>query len=459
MTNECMICREVWTSNGLHRVVSLKCGHIFGRNCIYEWLTKNSSCPFCTLPANKDDVRILYLESEAIKLHQESEIKRLKQKTKKKIEKIYDSVKKERKESASFKEVFKKIQKKLQECVKENTLLMKEDIKKLLDFQFEQFELSGILEEKLITSYDFFNFNQKFEFLLLIDGKLCLFTLTDGLKEVETLKDQKFEFVRFNSKRKEILLVGKKIFYILDLKYNILQEIVLEYPCTSISLNENVYVICTNIGQFIIIDRRKETHQHFSLNDKSPIVSSCISDNDEVFLSQGVQGLYYFSLKRLEIEKKSDEYTLSVSYDKYSNQYLYSTLKFELTYNIISHYLIKSDHSIQFLFSENSEQLLTQEEKIGINNGKLLFQTYLFSSLDFGNFINLEDESVHSILNSYLVSYRDQNIYIYELTTNSLIQRLKLIKNVSEFHSYSTNVGFYFSFKNQEGIFLYVQKL
>ena len=29
--NECPICMERWTSHGSHRIVSLKCGHLFGK--------------------------------------------------------------------------------------------------------------------------------------------------------------------------------------------------------------------------------------------------------------------------------------------------------------------------------------------------------------------------------------------------------------------------------------------
>ena len=62
----CPICFENWTSNGEHRVVSLKCGHLFGKVCIERWL-KNSvfagnkgKCPQCNCEAKKSDIRLLF---------------------------------------------------------------------------------------------------------------------------------------------------------------------------------------------------------------------------------------------------------------------------------------------------------------------------------------------------------------------------------------------------------------
>lgn len=59
----CSICFEPFTSTSEHRVVSIKCGHIFGKECIERWLkTKESKrrCPKCNQVSNKNDVRIIY---------------------------------------------------------------------------------------------------------------------------------------------------------------------------------------------------------------------------------------------------------------------------------------------------------------------------------------------------------------------------------------------------------------
>lgn len=46
-TATCMICYEKWTTSGAHRVVCLKCGHLFGQSCIAQWLRQSFKCPQC----------------------------------------------------------------------------------------------------------------------------------------------------------------------------------------------------------------------------------------------------------------------------------------------------------------------------------------------------------------------------------------------------------------------------
>lgn len=61
----CSICSEVWTAGGSHCLVSLKCGHLFGRKCIEKWIEvqktkgKAGSCPNCKKSAVIKDIRIV----------------------------------------------------------------------------------------------------------------------------------------------------------------------------------------------------------------------------------------------------------------------------------------------------------------------------------------------------------------------------------------------------------------
>lgn len=62
----CSICCEPFTSTSDHRIVSLKCGHIFGQKCIEQWLRIKESkrrCPECNQVSNKNDVRVIYAKS------------------------------------------------------------------------------------------------------------------------------------------------------------------------------------------------------------------------------------------------------------------------------------------------------------------------------------------------------------------------------------------------------------
>ncbi|XP_023180098.2 E3 ubiquitin-protein ligase RFWD3 [Drosophila hydei] len=62
----CPICLESWEMSGEHRLVSLRCGHLFGESCIRRWLIESQRqsaikvCPQCKTKASNRDIRCLY---------------------------------------------------------------------------------------------------------------------------------------------------------------------------------------------------------------------------------------------------------------------------------------------------------------------------------------------------------------------------------------------------------------
>ncbi|XP_063677285.1 E3 ubiquitin-protein ligase RFWD3-like [Bolinopsis microptera] len=58
--NSCPICLDSWSSTGTHRLVSLKCGHLFGQLCIEKWLSTRYTCPQCNGSSKKSDIRPIY---------------------------------------------------------------------------------------------------------------------------------------------------------------------------------------------------------------------------------------------------------------------------------------------------------------------------------------------------------------------------------------------------------------
>ncbi|CAO3569481.1 unnamed protein product [Mortierella alpina] len=67
----CSICFEPWTNSGIHRLVSIKCGHLFGENCILKWIAQHSregvvKCPECNHPAKRKDVRRIWSKSVVV---------------------------------------------------------------------------------------------------------------------------------------------------------------------------------------------------------------------------------------------------------------------------------------------------------------------------------------------------------------------------------------------------------
>lgn len=62
----CPICLDNWEMSGEHRLVSLRCGHLFGDSCIRRWLAESirqsgiKACPQCKARATNRDIRCLY---------------------------------------------------------------------------------------------------------------------------------------------------------------------------------------------------------------------------------------------------------------------------------------------------------------------------------------------------------------------------------------------------------------
>lgn len=56
----CPICLDSWTTSGEHRLCALRCGHLFGHNCVERWLSGQKTCPTCKRPVRKSDIRFIY---------------------------------------------------------------------------------------------------------------------------------------------------------------------------------------------------------------------------------------------------------------------------------------------------------------------------------------------------------------------------------------------------------------
>ncbi|XP_052854481.1 E3 ubiquitin-protein ligase RFWD3-like isoform X2 [Drosophila gunungcola] len=56
----CSICLVAWDASGDHRVVSLRCGHLFGDSCIRAYLMRSTDCPICRQTAYAQDLRYIF---------------------------------------------------------------------------------------------------------------------------------------------------------------------------------------------------------------------------------------------------------------------------------------------------------------------------------------------------------------------------------------------------------------
>jgi len=57
-SDTCPICSEIYHEQ--HRVVSLRCGHLFGQQCVERWLEQSNRCPECNQSNCLEDLRIIY---------------------------------------------------------------------------------------------------------------------------------------------------------------------------------------------------------------------------------------------------------------------------------------------------------------------------------------------------------------------------------------------------------------
>lgn len=103
ITQECTICFTPLNSTGEHQISSLKCGHIFGKCCIKQWLNKkrndnHSKCPVCGKNASIKDIYPVYSKFMTVdekELEKEKEdtrvVKRRKLDTEKEFQTIFES--------------------------------------------------------------------------------------------------------------------------------------------------------------------------------------------------------------------------------------------------------------------------------------------------------------------------------------------------------------------------------
>ncbi|XP_034255677.1 E3 ubiquitin-protein ligase RFWD3-like [Thrips palmi] len=94
--NLCSICLDAWTNSGDHRLVALRCGHLFGQHCILHWLqihkANDRRCPQCKKKSTVKDIRPLY--ASKIRVLDTSEQEALKE-TIKKLEQEKESLTRE----------------------------------------------------------------------------------------------------------------------------------------------------------------------------------------------------------------------------------------------------------------------------------------------------------------------------------------------------------------------------
>lgn len=83
--SNCAICFEQITSNGPHRLVALRCGHLFGSSCATQWINLQPKCPICKEPGVIGDIRPIF--ASKVVVTNVPELDRLREQLKKQNEK------------------------------------------------------------------------------------------------------------------------------------------------------------------------------------------------------------------------------------------------------------------------------------------------------------------------------------------------------------------------------------
>lgn len=135
----CPICFEPWNSSGKHRIVSLRCGHLFGRNCIEKWLVHggaaSSKCPQCNAPAKKSDIRVLFVAKKIVAVEDDG-----------KEERLLKQLEEERR--------IKKVALEREASLQQQIQLARAEIIRLKE-EIAQYKLARMLNDRTAVSYSF----------------------------------------------------------------------------------------------------------------------------------------------------------------------------------------------------------------------------------------------------------------------------------------------------------------
>lgn len=136
----CPICFEPWSSAGKHRIVSLRCGHLFGKSCIEKWLghagSASSKCPQCNASAKKSDVRVLFVAKKIVAVEDDG-----------KEERLLKQLEEERRLKKVVLERETSLQQQLQ-LARAEIIRLKEEI--------AQYKLERILNDRITTTFTFY---------------------------------------------------------------------------------------------------------------------------------------------------------------------------------------------------------------------------------------------------------------------------------------------------------------
>ncbi|KAM0674025.1 RING finger and WD repeat domain-containing protein 3 [Gurleya vavrai] len=434
IADTCPICYSEYTSDAIHRPTSLKCGHIFGYQCLIHWSRQKGHllCPTCSTKNRKQDIRVLYGTSIKVSdVNQQNDV----------LQKFLDEKSKNEQlqhENLHLKTCIDYLQdeiKRVEEKILDNIGNMKDNEKKINNFDyvlkdtykdknFYPIVIDDTMQRKLFISardatttgykiFDYNNFEHKYiklfnkekEAPFVSDIKLSPFC--DGLLAVVYHKKIKL----LNSITENILTV-------------IENENLIKVICFDAKNREKIFFgdIKGNLNEYDLIE--KETKLRFNLGKALYFIEYY---NEKLFISS-ILNVYCYLLKEDKfhnIEFYIDYRCCSIRKFEENLLIVYKSPKNIITHQILSEKKDTSDLNENFIdnfdlkiFETNNIQFMRKLDKI--HNEKI------FVIDDFTNSLNIycivSKRKIKSISTNFrILDFVVNENYLIVLTENFIL--------------------------------------
>eukprot|EP01080_Neovahlkampfia_damariscottae_P007622 gene7622-11945_t len=475
--NECLICLNNWKSTGEHRVVSLKCGHIFGKSCIEFWLQSNCSCPICKEKADILDIRNLYLGTSTYK----TSIKRIKQRSKTAIETIEKKLKLERKKKKEIDMKYKNIKEKLVEMTNKSLNITNETLKSFIEDNFKTenfFKLVQAMDVDFVGNYICF-LNDPLEVAIAHSQKPLIVKLdvSNDVQEQLLLNSGNLKIVemKFNfSKNLLLCITEENILYFITPTLKIVKKMTIEHSVNSLSINEfnddivsigtvDGYILPVNINKFKYLEKIK-------LNDRARVSSIKYLDKQRILISQGKCGCFIIDdnkkLKKLNFGISEGEDFFKVDFEKHSKNCLVSTGNIDQNFRkSVEHILFKSDKIDSFtrisqnaFISEDNERP-TLLQSLGIDY-RSMKSPYTFFSTESDE--NNDDDiiSVQPMSSKTYLVYSEKNKVQFKNVENQQIEMMENFHtSIQDIQHLKHSLGLYIGILTKDEFCLYLLEM
>lgn len=411
----CPICMDLWTSSGEHRLCCLRCGHLFGYNCILRWLqtscaSANRRCPQCNRKSAVKDIRMLY--AKKLTSIDTAELDKLKEQLNA-VTTEKNRIELELSRCASRQRIFEQqaasMKKRISELESQQTEITIHSRQNVSNHMVKKFHLDRSIEICKDGGCRVLDYNPWFGFLVVSQKSTNTLFSGYGIKKIDSDKFQSRQFVflhsqairdiTFNAAQQSLLLSVSfdKCAKLMDIQNNIIMHTYqTESPlwsCCWSGDNSNIFFVGAQNGSITQFDIRQTSGAIETLDnpgDRSPVVSlATVPSNPGSGISRG--GFIACRLNTCyAYEQKDSKYLpkqiflegpfISVCYDEKNNHTLISSrpnARQPHARHVVCTIEKGNDESIvcnvvHTFHAGNSQQLLSRPCYINIENDTLV---------------------------------------------------------------------------------------